>query len=215
MAAFLATELPLAPGTSPFRVKGSVYRRVLERLDHDVPGGAAATIELVPGTDEVRAFFRQHFLIGGWYDYLPLVLLAHADIAVNAPLMKPGLSEEAILGELARRHAEMDLKGIYKVLLRVTAPRTAIARMAYVHRQYFSFGSLDIQISRGRADTEVGGWPAVAAPLFRIYNSAFAQRLLNLSGARRVIGEWQPPKPDGERSGVPLVRIRGSITWSE
>ena len=202
------TRLPVPAGTSPFHIKGSAYKGLRSRQVKPVPGGLERVLEVID--DPVaREFLGQHFMANQWYDYLPVLLLAGAAIAVT------GRPAEEYVTEGATLHAENDLRGVYTVLLFFTSPETAMRRMPIVHRQYFDFGSTEVRIvEKGVAETVISGWPAIAAPFFQLYTTEFVHRLLVLSGGKDPQARWAKPEPDGEKAGIPLFRLRVRTTWN-
>src|SRR5262245_46875496 len=72
-------DLPYPPGHSPFRVKGNVYNHVKEFHALRVPGGVEAVAASMSDS-RLRAFYETRFLIGSWYDFLPIGLLERAAV---------------------------------------------------------------------------------------------------------------------------------------
>src|SRR5215471_5433818 len=181
----LPTSLPFPAGESPFAAKGLVHKGLLERLDRDVPGGRTAVLERLEPA--IEAFFRQRFLTGGWYDYLPLLLLTRARLAVRPPLHSDRRSDEEILRQDAIAHANADMRGVYRPLLRFTRPADVLGRGLTVLRQYVNFGNLTVEtLERQHGVVTVHGWPAMGAPYFRAYSWPFLERLLTMAGAKHA-----------------------------
>src|SRR5262245_60966145 len=68
--------VPVAPGTSPFRVRGLYYARVIEAAKN-LPGGMDQLLGDLADS-RVRDFMRQKFQFMGWYDALPTMPCAVA-----------------------------------------------------------------------------------------------------------------------------------------
>jgi len=200
------SELPYPPGTSPFRIKGNVYRYVKEIHQEWVPGGVAS-VEAALDDAQLRDFYRTSFLAGGWYDYLPLVLIE----SVAAELM--GTDGESYLTAAGRRLADRDLGGLYRLLLRFTSPENAMERMAGVYRQYYNFGRSEVTLIEGGAEARIHGMPAIVVQLYRTVATAFVIRLVELAGAKKPRGEWTDPVPCGTQDGVPLVSASSVLRW--
>ena len=209
----LPIKIPFAPGKSPFRVKGSVYVGVRKRTEEDFEGGFDALVRGL-GDPELTAFCQQKFLPSGWYDYLPLLLIARA---VTVALMKNSADKrtfDEVMRASAVKHAQQDLGGIYKLLLRFTSPETAMLRLPSVHKQYYDFSYLTVNMLRPNvAETWVYGWPEIALSFFQVYNRAFLDRLIVLAGGQDPIAEWDVPEPDGETAGMKLVKVRARTSW--
>jgi hypothetical protein len=107
-----------APGASPFHTKGLAYRGHLEFVAEHVPGGVAAQ-NAAFGDEALRAFFKQPFVAGGWYDVFPL---AEAGL-VCARLRGEPL--HALLQTRARHQVQRDLRGVYGFLARFASQRRA------------------------------------------------------------------------------------------
>jgi hypothetical protein len=206
----LPATLPMPAGKSPFHIKGSAYSGLRSRQAKLVPGGLEAVLKFID--DPVaREFMKQKFMPSAWYDYLPVLLLARASIAAAG---REAEAEE-FLTESAILHAEGDLGGVYKLLLFFTAPEAAMRRMPLINKQYFDFGRTEVQIAeKGIADSIISGIPAIAAPFYQLYVGEFVHRLLVLSGGKDPRAKWAVPVPDGEKAGIPLVRLSVRTTWN-
>jgi hypothetical protein len=203
----LPARLPCPIGKSPFHIKGSAYAGIRSYQVKAVPRGLQGVLDSIEDP-ELRAFASQRFYANEWYDYLPALLIARA---AAASASKP---PEVFIGEVAVRHAEGDLRGIYRMLLLFTSPETAMRRMAMVHRQYFDFGRVQVRIVRdGEAESTLSGLPAIAAPFYALYLSEFVHRLLVLAGAKDPVGIWEDPVRDGELEGIPTVTLRARTLW--
>jgi hypothetical protein len=203
-----AAELPFAPGTSPFRVKGHVHLNTRRFAERFVPGRNAAIVEAV-GDPAFAAFWEQRFLEASWYDYLPIPLVG----AVMARLMQR--STDAVWRMMGETLAKRDVEGIYKGLLRCTSPEVILSKMPAVHRQYFDFGRCE-QVASGKGVNEfkISGFPALCITYYQTLSSHFLHQLIALAGGRQVEGTWSDSEPDGMLEGVPLVSFRGRTTWA-
>jgi len=210
----LPPTLPFPAGQGPFRIKGSVYAGVKARYAKQYPGGLDGLAQLI-GDPDLETFCKQKFLSSGWYDYFPMLLLARARGLYEVKARGQKASYDDVVDSSASSHAEADLGGIYKILLKFMSPEAAMGRMPGVHRQYFDFGETTInRIEKGVSDLTISGWPDLAFPFYRSYATAFVHRLIVLSGGISPRAEWDPPIPDGERSGVRLVAARVRTTWT-
>ncbi len=207
-ARFLRPEkLPLLPGTSPFRMKGHVYRGVLDHLETMVPGGAQAVRSELRDPD-LNEFFGQSFLPSGWYDILPaLPLIVTASRIMGAPFLN-------VARDVARAQAHRDIHGIYRFVLKLTSADMVIARMARATSQYFDFGTSELKaVGRGHAYFERTGVPGPIAAFYCGLTEGFVSVALELSGAKDVKVRPGRPTRDGSRAGVETVMIPFDIKW--
>jgi hypothetical protein len=203
------TKLPMPVGTSPFKIKGSVYAGLLSRYEKLVPGGLERVLQEIDDP-ETREFFSQKFLPNHWYDYLPNLLVDRAAIAAS------GRPAEEFLNEAATLHVESDLGGIYQALLFFSSPEAAMRRLPLINKQYFNFGHTEVQIvGKGVAETCISGWPDIIAPFYQLTASTFVHRLIELSGGKNPQGKWAEPEIDGEKAGIKTFRLRARTTWDQ
>jgi len=199
-------DLPFPPGQSPFRCKGNVYNHVKEFHAVRVPGGIEAVAAALE--PELRSFYLTRFLTGSWYDFLPITLLERAAVTLA------GDAPQSYLRAAGTDLAERDVKGVHKLLLRFASPEIALARMASVYRQYYSFGSMRIEAHHDVVKSYVEGMPAIVAPIQRVVAAAFARRLVVMAGSRSADTSFGDLQPDGERHGVKLVKHVVSTRWA-
>jgi hypothetical protein len=205
---FLQPEkLPMAPGTSPFRMKGHVYRGVLEHLDTVVPGGTYA-VRTELRDSNVRAFFEQSFLPSGWYDILPSLPLVVTSARLAAiPFLQ-------LARQVARAQAARDIHGIYRFVLKLSSPDMVISRMSRATAQYFDFGSTELKtLSQGHAILERTGVPAPLVGFYCGLTEGFVMVALEMTGAKDVKVRPSRPVRDGERSGVETMTIPFDVRW--
>lgn len=200
-------KLPILPGTSPFRVKGHVYRGVLEHLETLIPGGCAA-IRAELRDDDLRSFFEQSFLPSGWYDVLPWQpLVVTAARIFGMPLLQ-------LTRELARVQATRDIHGIYRFVLKVASADVAVSRLPRVTAQYFDFGTLELKsIEPGHATFERTGVPTPMAAFYCGITEGFFAVALELAGASEVRVRPGRGGQDGSRAGIETMSIPFDVRW--
>ncbi len=198
---------PFAPGRSPFHVKGVVYRNFVEYIDGAVDGGIARLVTLLD-EPELQTFAQQPFLASSFYDALPTVPLCEtAAKALNRPFGQ-------LVREFSAYASERDTKGIYRLLLKLVSPEMVMERTPAAAKQYFDFVVVTAEKSGPKSfRTMVRGVPRFVAPFYMTVTEAFLSRALTLAGAKEPRHAWQAPLPDGERDGVPLVRLRREVSW--
>src|SRR5262249_25685045 len=107
-------DLPFRAGDSPFKTKGNAYNSLKAFHAVHVPGGGEAVADALHA--DLRAFYLQTFLAGGWYDFLPMQLLEKVAISIV------GGDSATFLRELGLHAVNRDMKGVYKLLLHFTSP---------------------------------------------------------------------------------------------
>lgn len=198
-----------APGTSPFRAKGTVYQGLFASFDRRVPGGSRAVLERIEDRD-VLAFFDQRFLAGSTYDVLPLLEASQVSSRVA------GIPWREFVRGGARFQAERDLNGVYKVLLRLAAPRIVVERLPRVLIQYFNFGKVSGSFSGPtRYEAAAHAIPRPVAPWLGAVAEGFIPHVMTAAGAKEVAVIVHPFTSDGEAHGMELLAARFSVTWVE
>jgi hypothetical protein len=195
-----------APGTSPFHVKGHVWQGALEYYSGRVPGGLVAlTSKLDP---DLRTFVGQRFLAASWYDALPIATVSLAVARLC------GVEQEEILRDRSRWQAERDIRGIYRMLVRLVSPETVATRFGRVILQYFDFGKSDAKIiSPGVCEIIEDGIPLPLALCMVPIAEGWAETALRQAGALDVQVRAEPPHREGERSGMDTYRLRFEVSW--
>jgi hypothetical protein len=196
-----------APGTSPFRIKGNALLGYLRFCDEFVPGGREAVWNRLR-TPALEAFFAQRFVVGGWYDVLPIV-----------PLVRSmALLLETPLHEVLRRHAtaqaELDISTIYKMMLKLASPGQVVKALPGTAKRYFDFVRSEVQeLAPRRWEVTIHGVPAPVLVIYKIATEAFIVRALELAGARGLRHRWLTQYPAGEVQGIPILRLRRELSW--
>lgn len=198
---------PFAPGKSPFRVKGVVYRNFVAYVAEAVDGGLDQLVTLLD-EPELRTFTQQPFLASSFYDALPSMPLCEAAAkALHRPFAQ-------FVREFSAYAAERDTKGIYRLLLKLVSPDMVMERTPAAAKQYFDFVEVTVDKSGPKSfRTMVRGVPRFLAPFYMTVTEAFLSQALRLAGAKEPRHAYPAPLPDGEREGVPLLRLRREVDW--
>ncbi|MDC0745028.1 hypothetical protein [Polyangium mundeleinium] len=203
----LPPDLPFAPGASPFRQKGHVYRGNHDFMNKRVPGGLAALRQSLP-TPELGKFFEQRFEVSAWYDSLPNIYLQDAAARVR------GVPFEEHARELGVWHARERLKGFYSVLLRAVSTESVAVWAPRVPSMYYSFGKFQTRIvAPRRVSLAVRGVPVILARWLGAIMAAAGGEMVLMAGARDLHCEFPSAEPDGTAYGVPVCRLEGEVTW--
>jgi hypothetical protein len=199
--------LPFPIGTSPFRAKGVNYLNFAAFVEVQLVGGQKALIDKLRDP-ELRSFASQRFLAGSWYDALPMMPLIHE---LGRELRTPPLQ---LARDLARFGVKRDASGIYRLLLKFTAPESLLERSTNTARQYFDFVTSSFtRLGERHYRLSHTGIPSLAAPTYMSIVEGFVETGLGLAGAKEVRQRWDKPEPAGTKHGVAVVRLQRDIEW--
>jgi hypothetical protein len=198
----------LAPGESPFRIKGIVVQGLFQYVAANVDGGMDAVRARIVDP-RVRVFIDQPFLAATWFDFLPILdLLRAAATAAHLPAAR-------FIAEHAAWQAERDVRGVHRLLLMLASPETVAQRLGSAFARYFDFANVSVKASgTGYSEVIVEGLPRILVPWYRCSVHAAGERILGLAGARDLRAEYSPLAVCGEKAGVPLVRFEVRRTWT-
>jgi hypothetical protein len=167
----------------------------------------AAMLALLP-SDAVRNYFQQPFLAASWYDVLPLVAAGVACARLT------GMTQAAFVRHRAQVQAKDDIRGVYKLLLRIASPQMVAMRLVRIIAQYYDYGGTEAEVVRpGLVQAVRTGVPAALAPSFVCVAEPYAEAALTTAGGREVRVKAHAPQPDGSAHGVATVKIRIDLAW--
>jgi hypothetical protein len=206
--AFVDT-LPAPIGTTPFRVKGHVYKKMRDNVEATVPGGLVRFAERLEDP-ALRAFFAEPFFAGSWYDALPLSPFA----ITHARLL--GVPLHYHCRERGRIVAGHDVPGVYRALLKLFSPTTLVGRLPRAASYYFDFGDVSLEwVAPNVARTSLSGLPFSLAIMLAGIVEGFMAMALELSGAKGVqVRTLEAVYDGGEIARVPTALVRHEASWS-
>jgi hypothetical protein len=194
-------DLAFAPGASPFRLKGIVYRAHSAYANELIPGGETA-VNAAFKSPLLRAFMEQRFMASSWYDAMPIVPVWHACARVL------GQNPAEFLRARTRHQAHQDIHGVYRLILKVASAEAVAVRLPRVMLQYFDFGKTTSRVVRpGVIHFEHSGIPQPMVPWFGIVGETYVSVALEIAGAKAFQVRRRPIMPGGETSGVPLATL--------
>jgi hypothetical protein len=196
-------------GTSPFHVKGLVYRGALNYCERKVPGGLRAMNEVAATENEALArFMKQNFLASAWYDLLPLPMIdALAARLCNEPRTQ-------FVRTAARTQAREELGGIYRMFLKLLSPTTVSQYLPRIAAQYYDFGTVETRQESASAVVVIRtGMPMDIADWLQAVALEYLEVALELSGAKSVHVRILPREAGGEYKGFPICSLRARIQW--
>jgi len=202
------TKAPVTPGTGPFHVRGSTYLGVRSYVDECVPGGMEAVLAVLP--DEAhRAFASQLFLPVSFYDVLPVRTLTEAVAVVE------GLPHATSVRARARRVAQRDITGLYKLFFKAVSPATAAERLQKASLRYFDFGRLEIlERAPKRSVIVARDLPRFITPWYLPMTEGYTAVVMELAGARAPTLRAEAPRREGEREGLETVSVQFELGWT-
>lgn len=202
--------LPVAPGASPFRIKGEIYRNIQLSIEHlDKKSGGAVRRALEEAG--LAAFAGQWFLASTYYDVLPMPRIMMA--------MAAGAGRD--LFEFTRRLGEAGAKlqfetGVYRRNLAGWDPDTFATRLSAFMGAVYDHGPLSITIGAdGHEATIVRPQvPLCAAEWWCVATMPYITFPLESAGLRVVRSDWKF-RPQGIEHGVPMSTLELRIGWEE
>jgi hypothetical protein len=205
--------MPPSPptGANLFRAKGLVYQGALDFWQRAVPGGVEAVRRALVDAKQLEAaqLISERIVAGGWYPVMPVVTSAVAAARLRRMAVAPHVRENAVWV------AERDLRGVYKVILSVASIEAVAMRLGGLSMRYFDFGNADTRkVGSNAIESDRAGIPAALAGWFTWCAEGFVPIALKLAGAKSVSVRSGTPQPDGERHGVPVVRLAFQIAWT-
>jgi hypothetical protein len=201
----LPAALPFAPGTSPFRVAGVVYKGLIAFVDANVTGGFdAVRRDLPPQVAEYLDGPRDLF---AKYDAIPLPFV---NLAIAR---RRGLRFDEQLRD-SNRWSEAQNGALYRAVLAVLSAQSVALALPRATAIAQHFGRTSTRVMGGRSVS--GSRSGVPRTLVRWTGFASAHYLegaLTRAGAREPQIEYGTPTLDGEVSGEPTYALPFSVTW--
>lgn len=202
-----ARAVPYAPGTSPFHVRGAVYRAAIDHAERNVPGGLRRVRDACTDPALVE-FMNQNFDSTGWYDVLPISPLSD----LIAALM--GVETNRYLHERTREHAERDLVGFYRLLMRAVSARSVALFLPKLTARYHDWGGIEARLRGPRSvETVRSGVPEPLLDWYSTVACSFAQTALEIAGAAGPHVVPSSCEPDGSTLGVATYAMAFDVTW--
>lgn len=200
---------PFAPGSGPFRVRGTVYSGALELVTKRVPGGLPAVCGAI-ALPEVTSILQDGlFLASALYDIVPLLHLVRAVSRLG------GTPVERLVRSGARNAAERDVQSLYRAQMKSASAEEMASRLPRIFNRYFEPSRAEgAAVAPGTMDTRFEQLPAPYVGYFVWSNEGFIQGALGAIGAKDVRCAFTGPTAAGELSGIPLVRVDCRVTWA-
>ena len=200
-------ELPVPVGTSPFHVRGLVYRSFLTWLDSVEPGFCQRAVEELTDPD-LRRWFELSFSKDGWYDVFPLIPLTHVAARLR------GIEFAEFCRLRSRLQALEDIQGAYKLFLKVASPAMVALKLPRLAGRYFNFGKDDAtRVEPACVRIHRSGLPRYLADWFVASSGSFIVTALECAGAREPSANVVSITSRGDGDGVEMVDVVFDIRW--
>ncbi len=197
---------PTPPGESPFHIRGTGYIGHLQWVDQHFPGGRLAFLALL--SPSMRTFFSQTFLAISMHDFLPLA--AAGQVCARARGMK-----FAPFIEMRGRHqANLDIGGVYRVLLKLTSTKMIANKLPAIMAKYFDFGVVRALSSEPHSvKFEVTGIPTILLDWFAGCYAGYVQVVVPAAGGEAPTLTVEEV-PTADCHGFPAANMIGTIRWT-
>jgi hypothetical protein len=197
---------PVPPGESPFHIRGTGYLGHLAWVDQQFPGGRTAFLALL--SPPMRTFFSQTFLAISMHDFLPLASAGQVCArALGMPFVE-------FVEMRARHQAQVDVAGVYRVLLKLTSARMIAAKLPGIMTKYFDFGE-----TRALSDDplcvkfEVTKVPEMLVDWFLGCYTGYVEVVVGAAGGQLPTLDFHP-SPTSELHGFAACKVVGTVRWS-
>jgi hypothetical protein len=197
---------PVPPGESPFHIRGTGYLGHFAWVDQQFPGGRGAFLDLL--SPPMRAFFSQTFLAISMFDFLPLA--AAGRVCARAL----GMKFVDFIEMRGRHQAQVDIGGVYRMLLKMTSPRLVAAKLPTIMSKYFDFGTVRPLSEEPRCVRfENASVPNILVGWFRGCYTGYVEVVVSAAGGHLPTLDIETaPAPD--LHGFAACKIVGIVRWS-
>lgn len=204
----LPASPPYAPGTSPYRVAGVVYKSLLGFVAEAVPGGLDRVKKELRDPALV-AFVSGHFALTSTADVVPLPYVGQAIARAR------GVSFEQQVRDANRWSARSSFYDVYRALLPIASAEALTVALARAVKIIQPFGGMKVEALRSTGVRgERTGVPAVLVAWMVFSTSAFLETALERIGTRSVRAVFEAPIEDGRAGGETTYTLPFEITWT-
>ena len=199
--------LPRPLGQNPFGIRGHLYRSATSWLESRA-GGKLAMLEAMPGED-YRRFFSQSFVPSSFYDVFGFLGMNHAGARVL------GVTPDAYVRLRTKLQAEADLRGMFRMVLRIASPELAARYLPLLAAQIFDHGRVEVKrLDRRNLQATRHGTPRLLEPWYRLASIEYLSAALAATGARGVRVTAEPAEPSERVHGTETVSLRFLLSWT-
>jgi hypothetical protein len=200
--------LPFAPGTSPFHIKGEMYRQLSLSIDYY---GAKSNGRVVEALDRagLTEFLAQPFLSSAQYDALPL---PRVPMAIAQALGRDVIEVTRNQGQAA---VKIQMEGVYSAFLTSLSTRNFTQLFPKVINHLYDFAPVEAApLGKGEAGARLirRSIPLCVAEWWTHATTPFIVVPLEAHGASEVSVEWRVD-PRGFEKGLPVADLEGVVRW--
>lgn len=197
--------LPVAPGKSPFHIRGVYYERLIAYIKN---AGQLEGVLASLDDARVREFAEQRFSWTGWFDVLPALPICAAFARCLGEEFEAGL----------RRHTRIAafdvIPSAFRIPLLASGPKGMSIAIAHLGATAMDFVELaSEETTSTRSHSLHRGIPRFVAPHTANMMVGFFQALLEMRGARSVHARYTDVEQDAQRMGFETVTIRYEFDW--
>jgi serine/threonine protein kinase len=203
----VVSPLPVAPGTSPFHIKGMSYRGLVTFAAKVLPGGLDALVAAFED-DRLGPFMRQPFLASARYDILPLVpIFAAAARVLGVPM-------DTLVRTTTAEQARYDARKVYKRIFDANDVAAVAERFARFNTQMYDFGRYESSVPEpGQLVIIHAEMPAYVRPWYGPMHEAYTRAAMEILGAKEITMLSATVEPAGSKGAFPLVTFRTEYRW--
>jgi hypothetical protein len=203
----LTEHPPVAPGASPFHVRGFYYTRLLEHAK-SLPGGREAFIEGI-ADERVREYLRQKFVWSKWYDALP-TLPCHITLA-----RLRGEDFELLTKARGRLASRSVIPSMFRAVLAMATPKAMAQHIPSLMMSNFDFmRSTVTHVGETEGHGRASAMPLVIAPSMTNIILGFIEGALELAKYDGIESRYSDVALDGDVQGFPTVSVTWEFSWA-
>jgi hypothetical protein len=180
-------------------IKGATILGSIERIrEHHGDEGVNKIIDQLH--DEDKAVFKSPILASQWYSLTPFARFLELDVKLfygGDPKVFITSAEEVI---------EKQLRGIYRIFVRIGSPEFVIKGISAVHKSYFKGVELKYEVITGRFVGRYLGFEQ-AHGIMQYSILGFFRKAMTISGAKNVKAEITTPLSQGKGY------LEVTVTW--
>jgi hypothetical protein len=203
----LNETLPVDPGTSPFRVRGVIYDRIVDNAKQ-VAGRFQTFLDEIHD-ERVRNFAGQQFRFTSSYDALPMGPMQVAICRLQNQDFESATRARAAEG------AHTLIPRMFRLILGFSRPRAWALHAPRLMSEYCGFGDIQLQHARDKSAVfSVGPVPRFIAASHANTLIGIFEGSLDVLHARNVASRYFDVREAGARDGHPLLSYQLELNWS-
>lgn len=166
------------PGRSVADIKGRVLLDTLAAVR--TRAGEQELSKIIKSlSDQARKVFESPILFSEWYPLDAFTEFLEVDVRETAD------GDREVLAKRSEKVVESQLRGVYKIFVRLGSPRFVITRISAVHETYFRGVKIILEFERHSATVRYFGFQKEQTIMEQVI-IGFFRKALAMSGANRV-----------------------------